>query len=270
MSAMFYQFADVTVRLTAWLFVLIVIFVPLELLFSVKRQPVLRANLIPDIGFFFLGGLMKALVITVVVGIAAGLTRQVIPHSYFTFVGSIPVALQFIIALIIGEIGFYWSHRLVHAVPGLWQYHAIHHDPERMDWLINTRMHPIDLVVTRLGGLMLVAILGFGAPGDKGNPLVPIIVLLSGTIWAFFIHANIRWPMGWFEHILSTPRFHHWHHSRDDHPNHNFASMLPIFDRVFGTLHMPRNGSFPPTYGIAPEQQPDISRGDRGDRAETA
>ena len=253
MSAMIYSFLDMALRLTAWLFVLTAIFVPLELLFSANRQSVLRPKLKQDIGYFFLGGLMKAFFISVIVGLIVGATRQIVPQSYFVFIGSIPVALQFVLALFIGEIGFYWSHRLVHAAPSLWHYHAVHHDPDRMDWLVNTRMHPIDLIVTRLGGLTLVATLGFGSPGDQGDPIVPILVLISGTIWAFFIHANIRWPMGWLEHVVSTPRFHHWHHSRDDHPNRNFASMLPIFDRVFGTLHMPPGPAWPPSYGISAE-----------------
>lgn len=255
MSAMIFHFLDQTIRLVAWLFLLTAIFVPLELFFSVRRQTVLRANLLPDLGFFFLGGLMKVFFITVIVGVIASSTRQFIPRAYFDFVGGLPVVLQFVLALFIGEVGFYWSHRLVHKVPALWQFHAVHHDPERMDWLINTRMHPVDLVVTRLGGLTLVAVLGFGSPGDQGNPIVPILVLVLGTIWAFFIHANIRWPMGWLEHILSTPRFHHWHHSRVDHPNRNFASMLPIFDRVFGTLHMPPDHAWPPSYGVSPREE---------------
>lgn len=263
MSAMMNQFLVTTASLIAWLFALTAIFVPLELLFSVKRQSVLRPNLLQDIGYFFLGGLMKAFFIAVIVGLFVGTTRQFIPTAYFDMVGGLPVALQFVLALFIGEIGFYWSHRLVHAVPALWQYHAVHHDPQRMDWLVNTRMHPIDLIVTRLGGLTLVAVLGFGSPGDKGNPMVPILVLILGTLWAFFIHANIRWPLGWIEHVLSTPRFHHWHHSRDDHPNRNFASMLPIFDRVFGTLHMPSGRAWPPSYGISAENAPEQAQDEK-------
>jgi len=264
MSALIYDFLLTTLSLVAWLFLLTAIFVPLELLFSVRRQSVLRPNMLPDVGYFFLGGLIKAFFVAVVIGIVASTARQFIPRSYFDLVGNLPILVQILLAFFAGEIGFYWGHRAVHAYPALWQFHAVHHEPRRMDWLINTRMHPIDLVVTRMFGLMLVAILGLGAPGDNTSPLVPQIVLVFGTVWAFFIHANIRWPMGWLEHIFSTPRFHHWHHSRDDHPDHNFASLLPLFDRIFGTLYMPR-GEWPPSYGIAGESAPDDQQAKKPD-----
>jgi sterol desaturase/sphingolipid hydroxylase (fatty acid hydroxylase superfamily) len=82
-------------------------------------------------------------------------------------------------------------------------------------------------------------------------------VTFISVFWAFLIHANVKWRFGPLEHILSSPRFHHWHHSRDDHPNHNFASMLPFYDRLFGTHHLP-SGAWPPSYGIAPENDPDV------------
>ena len=80
------------------------------------------------------------------------------------------------------------------------------------------------------------------------NPgLVPALVLFVGSLWSFFIHANIRVRLGWFEEILSTPAFHHWHHSRRDHIDRNYAAMLPIVDRVFGTFYLPK--TWPAEYG---------------------
>jgi sterol desaturase/sphingolipid hydroxylase (fatty acid hydroxylase superfamily) len=53
--------------------------------------------------------------------------------------------------------------------------------------------------------------------------------------------------MGPFEWLLSTPAFHHWHHSRVDHINHNYASMLPVLDRIFGSHYLP--AAWPTQYG---------------------
>ena len=49
--------------------------------------------------------------------------------------------------------------------------------------------------------------------------------------------------------MLSSPAFHHWHHTFEDHKDRNFASMLPIMDRVFGTFYLPRH--WPERYGTA-------------------
>ena len=48
--------------------------------------------------------------------------------------------------------------------------------------------------------------------------------------------------------LISTPEFHHWHHTHDEMRDHNYASMLPCWDWLSGTLHVPRNQS-PLGYG---------------------
>jgi len=67
------------------------------------------------------------------------------------------------------------------------------------------------------------------------------------TTWGFFIHANLRWRLGPLEWLVATPAFHHWHHSRNDHINRNYASTLPVLDRVFGSHYLPRH--WPAEYG---------------------
>jgi sterol desaturase/sphingolipid hydroxylase (fatty acid hydroxylase superfamily) len=109
-----------------------------------------------------------------------------------------------------------------------------------LDFLVNTRAHPVDILVTRLFGLVPLYLLGLAAPTIAGT-VTPLSLLLLGTVWGFFIHANLGWRLGPLEWLVSTPAFHHWHHSRRDHADHNFASMLPVLDRVFGTHYLPRH-----------------------------
>ena len=78
---------------------------------------------------------------------------------------------------------------------------------------------------------------------------MPLLIMLVGTLWGFFIHANLRWRFGWLEWLISTPGFHHWHHTNDEHINRNYASMLPWMDKLFGTWYMPKN-QWPAKYGI--------------------
>jgi sterol desaturase/sphingolipid hydroxylase (fatty acid hydroxylase superfamily) len=242
--------------LTIWLVLLTAVFVPLERLAAVHRQPTLRQGLLADLGYYFMSGFIPVVILAFPLAMIAATARLLLPAGYYIWVIGLPIWLQILAALIIGEFGFYWGHRIMHQVPWLWKFHATHHDPVRMDWLINTRAHPIDIIFTRMAGLSLVAIAGLGAPGAGSGSIVPVVVLLIGTFWAFFIHSNLKVSLGWFEHILSSPRFHHWHHSRDDHPNHNFASVLPIYDRIFGTQYLPPK-QWPPSYGIAPENSPE-------------
>jgi len=71
---------------------------------------------------------------------------------------------------------------------------------------------------------------------------------LAGTFWGFFIHANVRWRFGPLEWLIATPAFHHWHHTRGEHADRNYAAMLPWLDRLFGTYYMPRK-AWPANYG---------------------
>jgi sterol desaturase/sphingolipid hydroxylase (fatty acid hydroxylase superfamily) len=163
--------------------------------------------------------------------------------------------VRFLGVFLIGEFGFYWGHRWSHEIGILWRFHAIHHQPTQLDWLVNTRAHPVDIIFTRLCGLIPVYALGFGSTKSAAGTLGPILLVLAGTVWSFFIHANLRWRLGWFEHMLSSPRFHHWHHAKVGPINRNYAPMLPVLDRMFGTLHLPARG-WPEQYGIMSSNAP--------------
>jgi sterol desaturase/sphingolipid hydroxylase (fatty acid hydroxylase superfamily) len=102
---------------------------------------------------------------------------------------------------------------------------------------------------SRFCGLVPIFVLGLGGPTDASGSAVPVVVTLIGTIWGFFIHANLRWRFGPLEWLVSTPAFHHWHHTRSGPINRNYASTLPWLDWIFGTAYLPRN-ELPTAYGI--------------------
>jgi sterol desaturase/sphingolipid hydroxylase (fatty acid hydroxylase superfamily) len=235
------------VRLTVWLVILAVIFVPLERLFALRPRELTRRALWPDL-LFFLSSLVPAVLIAAPMAMMAALTHHLLPSAWTAGIADLPVGLRLLLVFVIGEIGFYWGHRWSHQSAWLWQFHQIHHRPQGLDWLINTRAHPVDMVFTRLCGLIPIYLTGLVQPDVPGS-LGVILVVLAGTIWGFFIHANIRCSLGPLEHFLASPRFHHWHHVRIGPLNRNYASMLPVLDQLFGTLHLPRQ-TWPDTYGI--------------------
>src|SRR3546814_13688736 len=75
--------------------------------------------------------------------------------------------------------------------------------------------------------------------------MTPVYITLIGTVWAFFVHANVRWRFGPLEQLVSTPHFHHWHHTNDEHRDRNYAALFPWVDRLFGPYN-PRPRSPPP------------------------
>jgi sterol desaturase/sphingolipid hydroxylase (fatty acid hydroxylase superfamily) len=162
-------------------------------------------------------------------------------------VAALPLGWRFVASLVVGEVGFYWGHRWSHEIPFLWRFHSIHHSAEEMDWLVNTRAHPVDMVFTRLCGFIPMYLVGLTQPVGRTLDVVPLLVIVTGIAWGFFIHSNLKWRLGPLEWLVSTPAFHHWHHTFDEPLNRNFASMLPWVDRIFGTYYQPRH--WPARYG---------------------
>lgn len=103
---------------------------------------------------------------------------------------------------------------------------------------------------------MPLYILGLGSVGPAGS-VVPVTVTLVGVVMGFFVHANVHWRFGRLEWVLATPVFHHWHHSRRDHINHNYAATFPFIDKMFGSLFLPRR--YPTDYGTDHPVPPTIT-----------
>ncbi len=224
------------------------IFVPLERLFAVQPAKIIRDGIGADLGYYFLGGLVTALLLSLPVSGIAWVAKHFVPYPIQTAFSGIGFWPRALVAFVVGDIGFYWGHRLLHAVPLLWRFHAVHHSPVHVDFMVNSRLHPIDLVFSRMSGFVPIYVLGLAQPATVEGGLLPALVTITGTTWTFFIHANVRWRPGLLEAVISTPRFHHWHHALQP-ANRNFASMLPVLDRLFGTLHLPKR-EWPELYGI--------------------
>jgi len=163
-------------------------------------------------------------------------------------VGSQPLPLQFVEIVLVADFSQYWVHRAFHRVPWLWRLHAVHHSSETLDWLAGSRLHLIDIIVTRGLSFVPLYVLGFA-------PTAVYAYLVFVSFLAVFIHANVRFDLGALEWVVATPRFHHWHHAASP-VDKNFAVHLPWIDRLFGTGYLPA-GRWPDAYGIAGRPVPE-------------
>ena len=223
--------------------VLAMLFVPLEQVFGRLPQPVLRRAWTTDLAHFAVSHLLVQVTVLLTLMPAAIFFHWAVHPATQAAVASQPYVVQFVEILLVADLSEYAIHRLFHAVPVLWRFHAVHHSSEVMDWLAGSRMHLVDVLVTRALAFVPLYVLGFAPPA-----VYAYLVFVS--FHAVFIHANVRFRFGRLAHVIATPQFHHWHHAAGrDAIDKNFAVHLPVLDRLLGTYYMPP-GRWPTAYGI--------------------
>jgi sterol desaturase/sphingolipid hydroxylase (fatty acid hydroxylase superfamily) len=221
------------------------LFVPLEQLFAKRpEQSAFRRGWRTDLTYFFVSALLLQVTTILTMRPAMVFFDWAAIPAVQGWVRHQPAVVQWLGILVLTDLAQYWIHRLFHRVPLLWRFHAIHHSAEVMDWLAGSRLHLVDVAVTRGLTYVPIYVLGFSE-----GPVLAYVVFVS--LQATFIHANVRFDFGPIRWLLATPQFHHWHHGAEREAiDKNFAVHLPVLDWLFGTFHLPKD-RWPESYGLA-------------------
>jgi len=156
--------------------------------------------------------------------------------------GQLPFAAQVGIVFVAGDLLSYWQHRLFHTKPA-WPVHAVHHSSERLDWLSATRFHPFNEIGAQL--IFVAPLIAVGL-----SPAAFVVLAPFTATYAVLLHANINLSFGPLRHVLASPTFHRWHHTKAvEAQNKNFSGFLPIWDVIFGTFYHPK-GKVPEGFGV--------------------
>ncbi len=217
------------------LFVLFVVFTPIERIFALhKEKKVFRNGWRTDVFHFLFNRFLTDIASFVVIVVIAVSLSALVGSGLQAVIASQPVWFQFLVAVAIANIFGYFAHRLAHTIPFLWRFHAVHHSSEQLDWLASARSHPLDQVFSRAVIFVPLFVLGFTRE-------VFGAYLGLALFHGIFLHSNIRFKLDFLRGILTTPRYHHWHHSNHaDASNKNFAGQFPVLDILFGTYYFPK------------------------------
>jgi sterol desaturase/sphingolipid hydroxylase (fatty acid hydroxylase superfamily) len=147
-------------------------------------------------------------------------------------IAPLPEAAAVILTLLTLDLTIYVQHFLFHRVRALWRLHRMHHTDMDLDLTSALRFHPIEIALSLLVKLAVVALLG--------PPAIAVLmfeILLNGV--AMFNHGNFRIPLradDLLRRIVVTPDMHRVHHSvLGRESNSNFSFNLSWWDRLFGT-----------------------------------
>jgi sterol desaturase/sphingolipid hydroxylase (fatty acid hydroxylase superfamily) len=221
------------------------LFIPLERLLPKRReQRLFRQEWREDILYYLVSSMFVQVLTfltmapsTAIVEVTGGWA------SFRAAVGNQPWLLQVVEIMLLTDFVQYWLHRGFHRVPFLWGFHAVHHSAKSMDWMAGARMHFLEIIVLRSSTAIPMFTLGF-------EPSALQAYVLVVYVYSSFIHANVRGDFDRLGLWLVTPRFHHWHHGIEKEAiDVNFSIHFPIYDRMFGTFHLPK-GVWPVGYGV--------------------
>ena len=78
--------------------------------------------------------------------------------------------------------------------------------------------------------------------------------MLINLGFQFFVHTQaigkFGSKLGWLEYVFNTPSIHRVHHARNDrYIDRNYAGVLVVWDRLFGS-YVDEDPREPPVYGI--------------------
>jgi sterol desaturase/sphingolipid hydroxylase (fatty acid hydroxylase superfamily) len=196
--------------------------IPLEPTWHVRRQ-----DAWPDLAHLILVNAFSGVGAVAALGIAIRLHQALGLES--SVWRDVPIAVQAVLAMIVGEFLPYWYHRLSHGSHAfLWRVHAIHHITPRLNSLKGSWMHPVNTFLNGFTKMLPVLVLGFSAD-------TLVVVAVFSLVIGYMSHANIDARTGFLDFLIATPHVHHFHHSLRPEEALNYGVNVLVWDHVFGT-----------------------------------
>jgi sterol desaturase/sphingolipid hydroxylase (fatty acid hydroxylase superfamily) len=147
--------------------------------------------------------------------------------------GNWPELVLVVVTLLLRGFISFATHFLNHKIPWLWRIHRVHHLDTELDVSSTVRFHPLEMPISMVIGLPMVAVLGL-------SPWVLIFYELFDVTVTLFSHSNLRvapWLNRYLRYIIVTPDLHGVHHSTyRPETDSNYSAVFPIWDVLFGTF----------------------------------
>ena len=199
-----------------------------------------------------------------------------------------PLWIVLLVGFVVRDFIQWWTHRLLHRVDFLWQFHKVHHSVEQMGFAAHLRYHWMENIVYRTIEYIPLALLGIGLydffiihiftlsvghynhsnitvkgriTGGIVGMLIGIVIATGSFDVALLSNPSIAiqllviaagalvgiYALGpYMKIIFNSPEMHIWHHSyelpEERRYGINFGLTLALWDYIFGTAYIPKNG----------------------------
>lgn len=181
---------------------------------------------------------------------AAG--RKGVTFPFFD-IGSLPFLVKFLIFFVVMDFFQFLAHFLLHRIEFMWTFHKIHHAQEELGFASTRHFHFGEYLILKPVGWLPLAFLGMDT---NSFGLCMALYMWIAYSLVFFSHCNVKVNFGFLKYVVITPETHYWHHAKNIPGRYgtNFASVLTIWDLLFGSFYLPKDKSMKPILGV-PDQE---------------
>ncbi|WP_034260804.1 sterol desaturase family protein [Altibacter lentus] len=221
----------------------------LELLFPWrKQQKMFRKDFWLDTFYMFFNFFLLNLIVLIFLSNTAeaifndvlALVGLKVSNFQLLDVDALPFGLGLLVFFLVSDFVQWNTHRLLHRVPFLWNFHKVHHSVKEMGFAAHLRYHWMEPVVYK--SLLYIPIAIIGGFDAQDVAVVHFFALTVGHL----NHANLGWDYGPFRYVFNNPKMHIWHHAKvlPKHTKYgvNYGLTLSIWDYIFKTDHVPHDG----------------------------
>jgi alkylglycerol monooxygenase len=146
------------------------------------------------------------------------------------------------VGFILIDFFYYWYHRESHLVALFWSTHSVHHQSEDYNLAVALRQ---SWFAKFFAWIFYIPVAIFGI-----SPSVFLICYSLNLFYQFWIHTTLIDRLGIIELVFNTPSHHRVHHCTNErYLDKNYAGVLIIWDRMFGSFQRELE-SDPPVYGV--------------------
>ena len=233
-----YFYALLLISITVWI---------LEIIFPWRKdQPIFRNDFWLDLFYMFFNFFILNLILVVAL---SNFSVAFFNHFLKLFnlqlasiqlfnLSILPKPISLLVFFLVSDFVQYFTHRLIHKLPFLWNFHKTHHSAKQMGFATHFRYHWMEPIIYK--SILYIPIIIIGGFNLQDVFMVHFASIAIGHL----NHANLGWDYGVFKFIFNNPKLHTWHHAKEI-PNKsgvNFAISLSLWDYIFKTNYIPYNG----------------------------
>ena len=205
-----------------------------------KKQSAFRQDFWLDAFYMYFNFFIFSIVISGVWAVLAfkfnqvGITTQSLS---LLSIDEYPMFVQLLIFFVLLDFLQWVTHRILHRVPFLWEFHKVHHSIKEMGFAGHLRYHWMENILYK--PLKTIGVMLIGGFEPEQAFMVHFFTIVIGHL----NHANLNWTYGPFKYIFNNPVMHLHHHTYNlpnDKPyGVNFGLTLSCWDYIFKTAHIP-------------------------------